>query len=279
MADVITITARWAGPADAASGSTYKVEVSWNGAEWTELDAAQAATSPYASPKSTLASNATRGDTTIALASGTTFSSAGYGYLDDALIEWKDKTGDSLNGVTWHSGYGTYASGSTVYEAHEEITAADLAYDPLVLGAFVFRITHTADGGLVSPPAYLWHFLPLTVPANCCAVLTVVNTDLGFEPRASITVDAYLQQDKSFALTSGAHLDRGQSAAKSQATTVLGITQHACWRSSAREAVGIANAPYTFVLDSLGLEPLTVTVETIPDLPWVLLSQIATGAS
>ena len=279
MAETITITPRWAGPADAGATSTYKIEYTWNGGEWTELASEQAATSPYVSPSSTLASNATRGDTTIALSSATGFSSAGYGYVDDALIEWKDKTGDNLTNVIWHSGYGIYASGSPVYEAHEEIVAENLDYDGTVPMAVVFRITHTNPDGKVSPPAYLWHFVPLSVPANCCAVITVINTDLGFEPRANVFVDASLQYDKSFALISGAHLDKGQSAAKSQETTSIGITQHACWRSSAREAVGLADTPYTFILDSFGLEPLTVTVNTIPDLPWVLLSQIATGAS
>ena len=199
----------------------------------------------------------------VALVDATSFSSSGYGYLDDALIQWTGKTGDTLTGVIWHSGYGTYASGITIS-----------------LNAVLFRITHTNPAGLVAQPAYAWYFSPPTAPANCCTVVTLVNSDIGFEARADISIEASLAQDVSFALIGGAHLDSGQSAVKSQTTNAFGLAFHACWRSSEREAIGLSAAPYTFILDSgSSTEKLTVTAETIPDLPWVLLSQIATGAS
>lgn len=274
MADV---TVRWAGPADAGSASTYKIEYTLNNSSWTTLAAARAATSPYVSPSSTLASDTSRAMASVALVDATSFSSSGYGYLDDALIQWTGKTGDTLTGVIWHSGYGTYASGSTVYEAHESATASGIT---ISLNAVLFRITHTNPAGLVAQPAYAWYFSPPTAPANCCTVVTLVNSDIGFEARADISIEASLAQDVSFALIGGAHLDSGQSAVKSQTTNAFGLAFHACWRSSEREAIGLSAAPYTFILDSgSSTEKLTVTAETIPDLPWVLLSQIATGAS
>jgi len=270
------VTARWAGPADAGETSTYKVEYSLDNVAWTTLEASQAATAPYASPSSTLAGDVARGATSVVLVSGTSFSSSGYGFIDDALIQWTGKSTDTLTGVSWHSGYGTYASGSTVYEAHESATASDVA---LSLNAILFRVTHTNPAGLTSPPAYLWYFAPPTAPSNCCVVVTAINSDLGVEARSGISVEARLAQDVSFALVGGLHLDSGKSAAKIQDTNAFGLAFHACWRSSAREAIGLAAAPYTFVLDSGSTDKLTVSVATIPDLPWVLLSHIATGAS
>lgn len=273
MADVI---ARWAGPSDAGAASIYKIEYTLDNQNWTTLAAEQAATSPYVSPSSTLSGDVARGATSIILASGTSFSSSGYGYLDDALIQWTGKSTNTLTGVTWHSGYGTYASGSTVHEAHESATVSGVT---LSLNAMLFRITHTNPAGLTAPPAFLWYFSPPTAPANCCMVVTVINSDLGMEARAGINVQAQLAQDVSFALVGGLHLDRGQSAAKTQITNSFGLAFHACWRTSARQAVDQIAAPYTFILDSSSVEKLTLTVATIPDLPWVLLSQIITGTA
>lgn len=86
-------------------------------------------------------------------------------------------------------------------------------------------------------------------------------------------------QDDNFALIGGLHLDSGKSASRMAQTNALGLAFHACWRSSAREAVGAVESTYTFILDNGSTDKLTVTVETIPDMPWVLLSQIASGAS
>ena len=273
MADV---TLRWAGPADAGAASTYGVFYTLDSVSWTQLNAAQAATAPYASPSSTLAGDVARGAATVVLASGAAFSSSGYGYIDDALIQWTGKSTNSLTGVTWHSGYGTYASGTTVYEAHESATVSGIT---ISLNAVLFRITHTNPAGLASPPLYVWYFAPPTSPSACCTVVTLVNSDLGFEPRVGITVEAQLAQDVSFSLIGGLHLDKGQSSARGQSTNAFGLAFHSCWRSSEREAIGLTTAPYTFILDSGSTDKLTVTVNTIPDLPWVLLSQIVTGAS
>jgi hypothetical protein len=64
-----TITLRWGGPAGAASGSRYRIEVTLDWATWTELAAAQAATSPYASVTAVLASDVDYGATTVAMVS------------------------------------------------------------------------------------------------------------------------------------------------------------------------------------------------------------------
>jgi hypothetical protein len=273
MADV---TVRWAGPSDAGATSTYKIEYTLDNQNWTTLAAAQAATSPYVSPSSAVTGDIVRGATSITLTDASSFSTGGYGYLDDAMIQWTGKTDDTLTGVVWHSGYGVYASGSTVYEAHESATASGVT---ISLHAVLFRITHTNPADLTAPPAYLWYFSPPTAPANCCMVVTAINSDLGMEARAGISVQAQLAQDVSFALVGGLHLDSGQSAAKTQITNAFGLAFHACWRTSAREAVGLVAAPYTFTLDSSSVNKLTVTVATVPDLPWVLLSQIITGTA
>jgi len=59
------------------------------------------------SVNNTLAGNTDYGATSVVLTSGTSFSNAGYGWIDDALIQWTGKTDNTLTGVTWHSGYGT----------------------------------------------------------------------------------------------------------------------------------------------------------------------------
>ena len=59
------VTVRWAGPSDAASGSTYKVERTLDNSSWTTLAASQAATAPYASDSTTLATNASYGASSV----------------------------------------------------------------------------------------------------------------------------------------------------------------------------------------------------------------------
>ena len=270
------ITIRWAGAADAASGSTYKIERTVDNSNWSELDAAQAATSPYAAPETTLDGNASQGATTIDLVDASGFSASGYGWLDDALIQWTGKSSNQLTGVVWHSGYGTYASGSAVYEAHESYadTGVTISYN-----AVLYRITHTDPSGNVSPPAYLWYYSP-PVPASSqhCVVIVPVGADLGVLMQADATVTCQLAADDQFALASGPHLDQNEGTANSQTTNVFGLAFFHCWRNSAREGqAGAADAAYTFTLKP-GSGALTVTVTTIPDLDWVLLSQVADAA-
>lgn len=275
MADV---TARWAGAADAASGSTYKVEYSLNNVDWTVAAANQAATSPYAPVSNTLDGNHSYGATSIVLVDGGSFGTSGYAYLDDALIQWTGKSTHTLTGVTWHSGSGTYATGSPVTVAHESYAATGLT---IALNVVLWRITHTNASGLVSAPAYLWYYSP-PVPASSrhCVVISNIGTDLGIEARSGLGVTANLAADTEFSDIAGIHLDKAQSATKTQTTNAFGVTFHQCWKSSARSSVnGGADAAYTFVLDSASADKLTVTVDAIPNQDWVLLSQVATGAS
>jgi hypothetical protein len=151
------ITLRWAGPSDAASGSTYKIERSLDGSMWSTLAASQAATSPYVSPGSTLASQASYGASIVSLASGTAFSTAGYGWLDEALITWTGKSTNQLTGVIWHTGYGTYASGTTLVEAHESYADTGVT---ITNNAAIYRITHTDSISNQSPPLYVWYHMP-----------------------------------------------------------------------------------------------------------------------
>ena len=266
----VTITVRWAGASDAASGSTYKIERSLDWSTWSELAAAQAATSPYVAPAAVLSGNHDYGDTAIDLVSGTPISNSGYGFIDDALVQWTGKTSNQLTGVTWHSGSGTYASGTTFYEAHESY--AD-SCTPSNLAA-VFRITHTDADGLDGPPAYAWYYYP-SAPASPdhCVVLVSIAEDLGYAVRDGIEVTCKLATDSQFADGAGAQqLDQATAASYSQVTNALGLAEFQCWKNGSRGGMGGgADAAYQFVLDST----LNVTVTAIPDQPWVLLRDIA----
>jgi hypothetical protein len=272
-----SVTVRWAGPADATSGSTYKIERTLDNASWSTLAAAQAATSPYVSVSNTLASNAAFGAATITLTSGASFGNSGYLWLDDALVEWVGKSTNDLTGCIWHSGYGTYASGSTVYVAHESY--ADTV--TISLNAVVYRITHIDAASNESAPTYIWYFSPpAPASADHCVVVVNVLTDLGMAAQAGITVTGNLAADTSFGDKQGAHLDAQQSSVRSVQTNAFGLAHFHCWKSSRRTPVTGTDAPYTFVLNSTdAATKLTVTVGTIPDQDWVLLSQVTTAAS
>lgn len=262
------VTIRWAGPADADDNSTYKIERTLNNVNWTELDAAQAATSPYTSVFSTLDGNHAYGVDTISVADGTDFSSDGFGWLDDALVQWTGKTSNDLTGVTWHSGYGTYASGTTLYEAHESYDDTGLT---IALHAALYRITHTNAAGDSSPPRYLWYYhAPTPESADHCVVIVNVNTDLGIEARAGIRIYSYLAADTDFARVSGSHLDAGKSSKRDQTTNAFGLATFHCWKTSARQD-GLA---YVFELDATDTAKRVETVTTIPDRDWVLLSDL-----
>lgn len=266
-----SITVRWSGPADTTSGSTYKIERTTDNVSWSTLAAAQAATAPYVSPSSTLNANTDYGAASVVLASGTAFSTSGWGWIDDALIQWTGKTSNTLTGVTWHSGYGTYASGTTVYEAHESY--ADTA--TITLNAVLYRVTHTDANGNTSAPTYIWYYSP-PVPASSahCVVVVPVGIDVGVDMQASVTVQAYLTADTQFGQLAGQHLDANAVAANSQTTNAFGLAFFHCWRDSARvDSAGGADAKYTFVLKP-GTNSLTITASTIPDRDWILLSQL-----
>lgn len=270
MAEEITI--RWAGPSDATSDSYYRIERTLDWSSWTELVATKMATEPYSSPFSVLASNTTYGATSITLANAAAFSATGYGWIDDALIQWTDKSSNTLTGVVWHSGYGTYASGTPVYEAHEKYQDTTT---PTNL-AVVYRVTHIDAASRESPPTYFWFFYP-PAPASRdhCVVIVQVGADLGMEMKSGVMVQAYLGTDDQFALIAGTHLDQKKSAMNVQMTDNLGLAAFQCWKSRARGAIGsdVPSGPYIFVL---GTPPdaLTVRAATIPDRDWVLLKDI-----
>ena len=266
-----TIVLRWAGPADATSGSTYRVERTLDWSTWSELAGGQAATSPYVSLSATLAGQATYGDTGLTL-NANSLSASGYGWLDDALIQWTGKSGANLTGVTWHSGYGTYAIGSTLAEAHESYTDAGVTPTN---AAVVYRITHIDSASLESPATYCWYFYPeIPESRDHCVVVVVVGADLGVAVQSSVNVQAYLTSDDQFAEIGGSHLDQNRLTVNTVTTNDLGIAQFQCWKSSARAAKGGgAAASYTFVLNTAAA-PLTVVAATIPDRDWVLLRDI-----
>jgi len=241
-----------------------------NYTDWSELAASQAATSPYVSPSSTLSGSALYAAVSLTLVSASEFSSTGYAWVDDeALVQWTGKSGNDLTGVTWHSGYGTYASGSSVVEAHESY--ADNGVTPSA-NAVVYRITHTDASSVASAPSYLWYYYPPT-PASSqhCVVVVSEGADLGIVRQASITVTCQLSLDTQYDDSFGAHLDQaGAGAANSQTTNAMGLAFFHCWKNSARRSSAGTDAPYTFSVGGY-----SVTVSTIPDRDWVLLSQVA----
>jgi hypothetical protein len=266
MTDIVL---RWAGPADAAAASTYKIERSLNNVNWSVLAAAQAATSPYVSVSNTLNGAHAYGVATITVVSGTSLASSGYGWLDDALVQWTGKSTNDLTGVTWHSGYGTYATGTTLYQAHESYADSGVT---ITLNAVLYRITHTNTAGEISAPVYVWYYSPPT-PASSdhCVVIVNIHADLGIEARATINVDAYLAADTDYADTPGAHLDAQTSTNKRVVSNAFGLAFFHCWKSSTRNK----NLAYTFVLDAtLSSTSQTETVTTIPDRDWVLLADL-----
>lgn len=266
-----TIVVRWAGPADATDASTYKIEGTVDNSSWTLLDAAQAATSPYASVSNTLAGNTAYGATSVILTSGAAFSSTGYGYIEDAMIQWTGKSTHTLTGVTWKSGSGTYALGTTVVEAHESFS--DTA--TIGLNAVLYRITHIL-GGVSAAPTYVWYFAP-PAPASAehCVVIAAVATDLGFDPQEAIQVSCYLATNDQVSDVASLQLLANEvTAVNAQTTDAFGLAFFQCWRNSARHKIAAAtDAAYTFTIDGT----ITVTAATIPDRDWVLLSQIATA--
>lgn len=269
----IDVTIRWSGPSDATAASTYKIERTLDNSSWTTLAAAQAATSPYKSVFSALNGNHVYGVATVAVVDGASFSSAGYGWLDDALIQWTGKTTHDLTGVTWHSGYGTYATGTTLYEAHE--TFADSGIAP-ALNAALYRITHTNAAGADSAPTYLWYFYP-PVPASSdhCVVIASLASDLGMEAQSGSSIQAYLAEDTQYGDLAGQQLDMKASSARIAITNAFGLAFFHCWKNGRRGSATGTDAAYTFTLTGGGTAALTVTVVTIPDRDWVLLKDIA----
>lgn len=269
MTDIVL---RWAGSADAEVGSTYKVERSLDNAAWTTLAASQAATSPYASPASALAGDTAWGATSVEMESGTPFSSTGHGFIDDAHIQWTGKSTNTLTGVTWHTGAGTYASGTAVVEAHESYSDSGVT---ITLNAVLYRVTHTDAAGNPSAATYIWYFSPpAPVSSAHCVVIVVVGADLGIDMQSSVMVQAYLANDTQFGELAGQHLDANTVAANSQTTNAFGLVFFHCWRDSARfDSADGTDAKYTFVLKP-GDNSLTITASTIPDRDWLLLSQI-----
>lgn len=266
MTDVVV---RWGGPADATSGSTYKVERTLDNSAWTTLAAAQAASSPYASVSGTLNGDAAYGATSIELDNAAAFGTSGLGWLGgEALVEWTGKTSNTLTGVVWHSGYGTYTDGSALMVAQESYTDAGVT---VTNNAVLYRITHINASGQEAAPAYYWHhFPPGAASSRHCVVIVNVKTDLGVETRAGISVQCYLAADTNFDITGGAHLDARQSSVMTQATNVFGLAFFQCWRSSARSPA----SNYTFRLDSGASTVYEVAVASIPDRDWVLLEDL-----
>lgn len=272
------IMLRWTGPGDATSGSTYKIERNRGDgltfeAGWTTLAAAQPATSPYDSPTGTLNGNHVYGDVSLVMDDASGLSGSGYGWLDGALVQWAGKSTNTLTGVVWHSGSGTYADGTTLYEAHEDYEDAGVSVDNY---AVVYRITHQDANNNVSAPAYFWFYDPPT-PASSdhCVVIINVATDLGVEPQNNIKTQAYLGANTQFGKGAGQHLEAQASTNVQQLTNMLGLAFFHCWHDARRKgSTGAVSTTYTFMLNVDGGN-LAIASQSIPNRPWTLLKDIA----
>ncbi len=267
----IDITLYWGGALDAASGSTYKLERSFDLTNWTTLAAAQAATAPYASPTTTLANPAAYGAATLDLTAGASFSSSGHGYVGKAHVAWTGKSTNQLTGVTWYTGAGTYAAGTAFVEAHESY--ADAGVSGYNLTVF-YRITHQLAVN-VGPAAYVVHYVP-PAPASPdhCVLLVVVGADVaGFFRRAGVAVTCALSDDTAFD-PYGAQADANAEATYNSVTTGIdGACAFQLWRTAALAVVNGASVPqYTVTLGSGGSEQ-SYTLTSVPDRDWLLLSE------
>lgn len=264
------IMVRWPGAADATSGSTYKVERTVDWETWSSLAASQAATAPYAAITGALADDVDYGDASIPLVSATAFGTSGYGSLDDAYFTWSGKSTDTLTGVVWVLGYGTYAAGSTVRSLHESYE--DTGVTP-TLGAAVYRITHQL-GGVSAPADYIWFYAPgAPVSSEHCRVFVKVFADVGLEPLVDVAVKVYLVAEGDFTTVGNQYVDPETSTVNTVQVNALGIAAFDLWHSGSRFAAeGGSTASYVFEINSVQM--WSVQVADIPARQFALLGQL-----
>lgn len=265
----VPVTIRWAGPPEAKIGDRYKIlRYVYDTGVLTYVNEVDA-NSPYASPKTTLSSNATYGDTTVELADASSFPSSGWAWLSDALISWSGKSADNLTGVEWFSGNGTYETGTDIYQAHESYSES-VTTNENALGIHyqVIRVDGSDDSE--SAPSHFWQYdLPAPATSEHCVVLVHLVADLAATPLEGIEVRAYLAAPDVFATKIGVYLNPKSAPDMSQRTDSQGMAVFQCWRKSAIKRSDGSDTKYTFVLDA-GDTPQSFEVE-IPDRNWVLL--------
>lgn len=264
------IVIRWAGPSTAESTDVYKIERALVDMDtFVEIDPGQAAVSPYASPISTLNGDVTYGDTSIILTDASSFSSSGFGLLDDAHIEWSGKSTNTLTGVVWHSGIGEYVSGADVYEAHESYTDAGVTVANNVV---VYKITRIDVNDNESAPAMFWYFVPPAPDtSDHCVVIVLLGSDVGNEVQVGENITCQLSTDNQFSKVTGAHLDQAEGTANTQTTNSFGLAFFQCWKNIGR--YGDTSSEYVFTLRP-GASSFVTTVTTVPDRDWIMLDQI-----
>jgi hypothetical protein len=131
----------------------------------------------------------------------------------------------------------------------------------------VYRITHINGSGVESAPTYMWYYYPpVPVSSSHCVVVVVAAEDTGVGRKESAAVTCTMATDDQFDGSTGAHLDK---TSNSENTNALGLAFFQCWKNVARASLAGTDAAYSFSVNGLG-----VTVATIPDRDWVLLSQI-----
>jgi len=268
-----TIALRWAGPSDANDESTYRIERATSGLNWTLITANDPSTAPYAAVHSTLAATVAYGATSLSLVSASAFPSSGFGWLEDALILWTGKTGNTLTGLTWLSGYGTYFE-ATLYHANEHLE------DSVVItnNAVLYRIFHQNEEGFSSAPTYLWYYSP-PPPASSdhCVLIVQLLGDLGLEFQVGQPVAVELVKDTDFTSETGAHLDAASSSGRTVLTNPFGLAFFQLWRSSSRSPLLASASGYRVILNPGSSQPLSVLLSEIPDQDFVFLSQVASS--
>lgn len=261
------LTIRWANDVNTTDSSKFLVSFTTDNVNWSTA-ASQLASSPYASASAILGQNEPYNSSSILLSGWDNFSASGYALIEDAQIAYSGITGSKLTGASWLSGYGTYAAGTEVYEAHESYSASVT----ITASAVLYKITHVDSSNIESAPAYLMYYYPdAPMSSHHCKVIIDTLYDIGWYSASGISCSAYINDLKDFNIINGAHILKNQNPEINHATTnTFGLAVFDCWKNKYVEAVGGAlETGYTFVVGSN-----TFTAATIPDQNFVLLKDI-----
>lgn len=268
-----TVVLRW-GCKTATSGSRYRVRRTVDRATWTELAAAQAATSPYASPTGVLASNVDYGAASIPLVNASALAASGYLWLDESYVQWTGKSTNTLTGCTWYSGAGTYASGSEVVQAHESYTDSGVS---ATNEAIIYQVTHIDASDRESPPTEFEYLSPAPPQTNKhCRVLVKVGYGVGHGAQANVQVRARLVSDDQFTKT-GTYLDRDNNPGETVTTGALGIAGFDLVRDRYRWAEDRGTPTRYEITIGTGSDAHTLTLDEIPDADWAVVGASVWG--
>lgn len=261
------LTIRWANHSNTTASSKFLVSYTTNNSDWSTA-ASQVATSPYSSASAILGQNEPYNSSSILLSDWSNFSSSGYAIIDDAQITYSGLSGSRLTGVSWLSGYGTYAAGTEVYEAHESYSASVT----ITASAVLYKITHVDSSNIESAPAYLMYYYPdAPMSSHHCKVIIDTLYDIGWYSASGISCSAYITDTNDFNTINGANiLSNKNQEINSTTTNTFGLAVFDCFKNKFVEKQGGAlEGGYTFIVGTK-----TFTASEIPDQNFVLLKDI-----